>query len=302
MHALLKVVFQNGRRAFNKSLRKGSNEAKYVRGFGRSTNRSLLQFESARKHSISHETIHSIPLEMRSLFAPLVELHRKVSSCPPAASDCLDWATIHSIVSVVTNTEIAAEIVQCLQHYSRSATDSIRSLRASMVYSFADEDKSWLVVEWKQDVDTNVIAVFDFDDFDHDRKPCSWLMHYSHHASISPLGNQKYEIQSSVAWMVVDLENLKGLLQAAQHILGILTWPKRDAMRLYCETDPSTCSSDEFVCFLLHLLMRLCRLKKYASLLVNHFRQIEQLNVLFNKVFPLIETMCSRQGKHLLEI
>lgn len=236
---------------------------------------------------------------MRTLFAPLVELHLKVSSSPPAASDCLDWETIHSLISVVTDTETAAEIVRCLQ-YSRSATDSIRSLRASMVYSFADEDKSWVVVEWKQDVDTNVIAIFDFDDFD-DRTPCSWLMHYSHHASISSLGNQKYQSQSSVAWMVADPENLKGLLQAAQHILGILTWPKRDAMRLYCETNPSTCSSDEFVCFLLHFLMGLCRLKKYASLLVNHFRQIEQLNVLFNKVFPLVESICSRLGKQLLE-
>ena len=128
-----------------------------------------------------------------------------------------------------------------------TASPSIRSLRVSLVYSFADEDKSWLVVEWKEDVDLNVIAIFDFDDFD-DRKPCSWLMHYCHYVSSSLPGNQRHWNQSSVAWMVADLGILKGLLQAVQHILGILTWSKRDAMRLYCETNPSPCSSEEFIC------------------------------------------------------
>ena len=215
-------------------------------GFGRSTNRSLLQFESTRKRTVYRETTHIIPFEMRGLFAPLVELHRKVSASPPADSDSLDWTTIHNVISVVINTEIAAEIVRCLQQYSRSVNASIRSLRASLVYSFADEDKSWLVLEWKEEADTNVIGIFDFENC----KPCSWLMHYSHRVSSSSLGNQKCWTQSSVTWMVVDLEILKGLLQAVQHILGILTWSKRDAMRLYCETNPSTCSSEEFVCFL----------------------------------------------------
>jgi hypothetical protein len=217
-----------------------------VTGFGRSTNRSLIQFEYTRKRTIPRETTHIIPFEMRGLFTPLVELHRKISASPPADSDSLDWTTIHTVISVVVNTEIAAEIVRCLQHYSRSVNTSIRSLRASLVYSFADEDKSWLVLEWKEHADTNVIGIFDFEDLE----PCSWLMHYNHRVSSSSLGSQNCWTQSSVTWMVVDLEILKGLLQAVQHILGILTWSKRDAMRLYCETNPSACSSEEFISFL----------------------------------------------------
>lgn len=126
---------------------------------------------------------------------------------------------------------MADEIVDCLQGL-QEAHSPIVSLRAWVIYSFSDQDESWPVVEWNDGINTSALAIFDFDD----NGFCSYVMYYS------PRGNNYH---GSLVWMVSSLGCLNVLLQAAQHMLGILNWSKADAMKLYCETEASPCSKEE---------------------------------------------------------
>jgi hypothetical protein len=179
-------------------------------------------------------TSRGAPPEICSLFSPLVGLHRRVASTAlPEYPAPPDWVTITNVISSATNTDMADEIVDCLQHL-QDAHNPIVSVRAWVIYSFSDQDESWPVVEWKDGIDTSALAIFDFDDDGF----CSYVMYYS---------SKENGCGSSLGWMVSSLSCLNVLLQAAQHMLGILNWSKADAMKLYCETDASPCTKEESI-------------------------------------------------------
>lgn len=201
----------------------------------------MHEYDVDRPYTEDSESIntYNAPPEICELFSPLAGLHRRVTSAGlPEYPTPPDWITITNIISLATNTDMADEIVECVQRLQQTH-GPIVSVRAWVIYSFADKDESWPVVEWKEGIDTSAIAIFDFDD----NGFCSYVMYNN--------SNGK-GCTSSLGWMVSSLGSLNVLLGAAQHMLGILNWSKADAMKLYCDTTPAPCSKEEYaprVCF-----------------------------------------------------
>lgn len=167
------------------------------------------------------------------------------------------------------------------------------ALRVSAVCSFTNNDFSWPILEWKESDDTETIAIFHIEDQD-EPEDCSWLMHSGVDKS-GEVETEKKWAGSAVSWSVADLDHLKTLFGAAQHTLGILEWPVQDAIKLYCQTNPSTCSDEELLP--MQSLLIFFRMVRYASLLYSHLSKIKRLNTIFDGVAPILKAVYPKQGK-----
>lgn len=136
-----------------------------------------------------------------------------------------------------TGPDIARTIDRTLQALLQSRAARITALRASVIYPFAKDDKSWPMIEWREDNGSRVLAIFALDDED-DPKSCSYIMHTTNSAAQSSR-------LTDVTFNVSDFTIMKTLFRAAQHVWGLLQMPKEDAVMLYCETHESPDYSTE---------------------------------------------------------
>jgi hypothetical protein len=176
----------------------------------------------------------------------LETLHSQVARKElPPTSEGFDPLTIQEMISQWTTHEAAKSITQSLAVYQQTTNAHMTGFRASTVYSFTNNEHSWPVVEWKEDDDTEVLAIFDTEPHVVQTGLCSWLMH--HGVGINQGKEPRRWKKTSISWSVLCISRLKVLFRAAQRLLEILEWPVLDAMRLYCTSSSEDCSSETYL-------------------------------------------------------
>jgi len=115
----------------------------------------------------------------------------------------------------------------------QSPQTRIQALRASTMYSLKRDESPWPIVEWRDNTGVIGMAIFDFTD-GNETDAGGWLMHVG--VGVGN-GNEPgfFWQQSRVDWSVQDMQVLKTLFLVAQHLSGILTLPKDDAILLFQE-------------------------------------------------------------------
>jgi hypothetical protein len=175
----------------------------------------------------------------------LETLHTQVSRKElPPVSEGFDTLTIQGMISQWTTHEAAKSITQSLAIYQETTNAHMTGFRASTIYSFTSNGQSWPVVEWREDDDTEVLAIFDVEPHVVQTGLCSWLMH--HGMGINQSKEPRRWKKTSISWSVLCISRLKVLFRAAQQLLGILGWSVEEAVRLYCQSSPEDCSSETY--------------------------------------------------------
>ena len=157
----------------------------------------------------------------------------------------VNYETILKAISAWTTSERALIIARSLQERFGPLGAQVTGFRVSILFAFRNDDRSWPVVEWKEGNDTELVALFHFDDNSQSPGVCSWLVHYATGISSDPSDEARWS-KTSIAWGVTDMSHLKTLFGAAQHFLGILEWSPEVALNLYCAIEP-TCSKNEYI-------------------------------------------------------
>jgi hypothetical protein len=176
----------------------------------------------------------------------LRQLHQQISRNPTSPEDP-EKSKIKDIIASYAGEEAANCVNQCLQWHMEATGACIKSLKASVVYPFTGDNPCPLL-QWREGNDMDVMALYLVEPnnrvgTDPELHGGSWIMHFGRGIS-SDIHGHHWE-NSFVAWRVTEMSYLKTLFQTAQHIFGILKWPKEDAYRLYCEQGAEECSTEE---------------------------------------------------------
>jgi hypothetical protein len=148
-------------------------------------------------------------------------------------------AIVDTISAQTVNEGEARLIYDALQGYFGPETSNLKSLRVTVSHQFARDEAVCTLVEWRDRADARFLAIFTFDPDDQDR--CNYLVYSS-----SNPGGKKCENGNYVYWNLSDLSALTTLLEAAQHVVGILELSKSDIGVLYCGNRDDTCQPEEY--------------------------------------------------------
>jgi hypothetical protein len=137
----------------------------------------------------------------------------------------------------------ALAVTHAVVKYSGNAP--VTGLRANIVYPFRKDDSPWAVVEWTEGDKARVMGIFQMNE---SYEVCSSLMHYAEFNQNPQYMNgiPRWE-KCCITWTIADIDNLKRLFGAAQHILGILDWSIEDIMEVYCKSNPGDCSDQTYL-------------------------------------------------------
>ena len=96
-----------------------------------------------------------------------------------------------------------------------------------------------MLVEWKEDNNTDALAIFLIDD---EMEPgvCNWLVHRARSRS-----DGSWNILST-SWSIAGVGHLKALFEGARHMLGILELPTLDVIYLCCTNERKNYTEDAF--------------------------------------------------------
>jgi hypothetical protein len=169
--------------------------------------------------------------QCKSMASILGELHERVCLKPVSPME-VNMATIHEAISCWTTYSVATTISQSLQTHFQTTNAKITGFRASVVYSFTTDECFWPVIEWKENDDTEVLAIFYIDE--NEPEICSWLIHSG--SGIRTEGTGRWN-RTFVSWNVTEISHLKSLFGAAQHLLGLLGWSAEDLLNLYYQVE-----------------------------------------------------------------
>jgi hypothetical protein len=152
-----------------------------------------------------------------------------------------DASDIFRTLSMALSFEEFFPIMEYLQRYFGSGFHRrVTGFRAVVVTLFNDE-KRWPIVEWRENDDTEVLAIFKVMGLG---IPCGCLMHYGE--GIAWLKSKRWR-RSILTWEVSAIGDLCDLFVVAQHILGTLYWSDEDIVNLYLKDCPENCSNEQ--CF-----------------------------------------------------
>jgi hypothetical protein len=224
----------------------------------------------------------------------ITKVHRRMTK-QPLHETSIDYDTICKAVSAWTTTERSISIAKSLWKHFEKPEVHITAFRVSVLFAFVNDERSWPVVEWKEDNDKELMALFHFDDQNPRSEVGSWLVHYG--AGIST-DEARWSV-TSIAWGVTDMSHLKTLFGAAQHFLGILEWDPQVALHLYCGTEPLNSPSEQEYVLLISLTGRMI---DYATCLYLHFRQIELLESEFEKIVPVLLQLSVEEGNTVFQM
>lgn len=173
-------------------------------------------------------------------------------------------------------------IYEALLNYLRSDTSQITGFRASIVYSFTTDDINCVLVEWREQSGKEALAVFDVDRTQPEY--CSYMVHSGTRLDIA--GEKRWN-RTSISWNLPEMSILCVLLEAVQHVSGLLDMPRSDVKFLYCKRHEENCSVDEYITP--WSALTLFRLRKYTQLLFRHFVRIEQVKSAVGTAMPLLD-------------
>jgi hypothetical protein len=147
------------------------------------------------------------------------QLHMQLSRMP--AVD----APLETVLSSQIQPELVQPIILWLLQYSQSEDRLITDWRASTIHSLASNESSWPVVLWTEN-NTNVMAVFKVDN--------------------GVVGCLMHSQEDSLSWQVADIDDLRILFGAAQHMLGVLQWTLQDIVEVYAGVTPQDESDERY--------------------------------------------------------
>jgi hypothetical protein len=145
---------------------------------------------------------------------------------------------IETLTPYVSDPELDP-ITGYLQQYFGTSLRRITGFRAGVVRLLNDE-KLWPVVEWREDHDTDVLAIFKVMG---PGIPCGCLMHYGE--GIAWLERTRWR-RSALTWQVTEIGDLCDLFLVAQHSLGMLHWSNEDIVNLYVKDCPENCTDEQY--------------------------------------------------------
>lgn len=145
---------------------------------------------------------------------------------------------IETLTPYVSDPELGP-ITGYLQTYFGTSWRRITGFRAGFVHLLNDE-KRWPVVEWREDHDTDVLAIFKVMG---PGIPCGCLMHYGE--GIAWLERTRWR-RSALTWQVTEIGDLCDLFLVAQHSLGMLHWSNEDIVNLYVKDCPENCTDEQY--------------------------------------------------------
>lgn len=148
-------------------------------------------------------------------------------------------ATIIETLAMYVSDPELGPITEYLEIYFGTSVRRITGFRAGVVRLLNDE-KLWPVVEWREDHDTDVLAIFKVMG---PGIPCGCLKHYGE--GIEWLERKRWR-RSVLTWQVAAIGDLCDLFLVAQHILGMLHWSQEDIVNLYVKDCPENCSDEQY--------------------------------------------------------
>jgi len=136
------------------------------------------------------------------------------------------------------NIELVGPITEHLERYFHSQASRITGFRAGSV-RLLNDDKVWPVVEWRENHDTDVLAIFKVMG---SGAPCGYLMHYGEGIVWQ---DRKRWRRSFITWQVSEMGDLGDLFAVVQHILGTLYWSDSDHVNLSLKDCSTDCSDEQ---------------------------------------------------------
>jgi hypothetical protein len=155
----------------------------------------------------------------------LRSLHQRVSRIPfHNQQQCHVCTNPIQILSTISETNVPPDVLlsitRAVFHYHHSTQCHIFGIRATMVYPLGQFNYCWMVLEWKESDNTDVLALYLIDE-ENEPGVYNWILHRS-----------RNEATITTSWMVIQIGDLKRLFEGVQHILGILELPFGDAIKL----------------------------------------------------------------------
>jgi len=199
---------------------------------------------------------------------------------------------LDSLIFTHTGSGVGWTICQVLRRHLPPEKSQITGFRVSVAYSFTNDDMICTVVEWRERSGVDVLAIFDVDADDPNRY--SYLMHYGMDANLTMLDQFQW-CWTSILWNLSERAELQTLIQAAQHVLGILEMPRTDLEVLYAGDRKQNCSTKEYEAG--EDNSNMISLRHYARLLFQHFLRIEQVERLLEPSKQILEEVTSIDRK-----
>jgi len=179
--------------------------------------------------------------ELQPLATALHTMHLCVSRTEIAEIRLLDDNAMLEAVARFTTREIAPKIMAILKAHWTTNDAKILRFRASVVYSMSKVDEYCVVVQWLEIDDVEVVAIFNM----RNPKRYSWLAHYAKLNSASCGKDGERWSDTRVYLEFESMPHLRALFEASQNLAGVLQWPTKDIVRLYCRVQPEEIESDE---------------------------------------------------------
>ena len=104
------------------------------------------------------------------------------------------------------------------------------------------EEICCILVEWREGNGSKAMMIFDVDPNYPERY--NYIVHYGIERHANPAGDTSLD-QAAIRWNLCDMSALQILLEATQHLLGLLGMPRSDARLLYCGNCEQDCTIEE---------------------------------------------------------
>jgi hypothetical protein len=171
----------------------------------------------------------------------LHSVHHRVSQNPlDIENQCIACTNPVRILGALLQTGVPSDVIRPIARTildrHRSTQRHIFGLRATMVYPLGEFDYCWMVLEWRENNDTDVLAIYLIDE-DNEPGVYNWLMHSS-----------QLQNTTSISWTIRHINYLQRLFEGVHHILGVLELSVADAVRL-CTRNSTDTSHDAYVSY-----------------------------------------------------
>jgi hypothetical protein len=179
--------------------------------------------------------------------------------------------------SLYQNASVISSVSAFLEHYFICKNTRVTNFQISEYQGLInDHDIEWPMLQWQEpDNDSEIFAIFKVN---LRNGLSSTLLH-------TGVGgrqlNGKLWSQSTLAWWVLGMDDLRDLLIAARHILEVLNWPDPDLARQFFDPNYSNCSKEEYRP-LSENANQGCRLKLFVQLLSQTLSRVKELEAHFD--------------------
>lgn len=196
------------------------------------TTRSTYNFVSLLISSpLIHASAHAVAKDPTRM--TLERLHARVSQTYNPSSDIrFDFSAVVALcLSSGISPSLASSIGDQIMRHLTSKNANVIGLRATKVYSPTTDNHFWIMLDWRTEMNTDVLAIFRNVSPNDPDSTSNWLMHFGYGKRFKGVSDRCWTT-TLISWNVSSLGYLKSLFGGARHILGILELSVKDASTL----------------------------------------------------------------------